>query len=330
VVQLVQVGRRIERHFGRPQDIEWCLVDDGFQVVQSRPITTLFPIPQARDRENHVYVSVGHGQMMTDAMKPLGLSFFLMTTRAPMVEAGGRLFVDVTARLASPGARAGLLEVMGTGDPLMRDALETVLARGNFMRPLPDEGPRVPPAGAPPPPAPTTPPAPIETDPPLVVELIERNKASIATLKGDIRGRSGTALLDFIREDMQELRRILFDPHSNQVWMSAMDATSWLNDHLLAWLGEKNAADTLTRSIPHNVTSEMGLALLDVADVIRPYPAVVALLQHVEDEGFMDELTNVAGGRQARDAIQAWLDVYGMRCVGEIDITKPRWSERPT
>jgi rifampicin phosphotransferase len=29
VVRLVQLGRRIEAHFGRPQDIEWCLVDDG-------------------------------------------------------------------------------------------------------------------------------------------------------------------------------------------------------------------------------------------------------------------------------------------------------------
>ena len=72
VVRLVQLGRRIEAHFGRPQDIEWCLVDDDFQIVQSRPITTLFPIPAARDRENHVYVSVGHQQMMTDPMKPLG------------------------------------------------------------------------------------------------------------------------------------------------------------------------------------------------------------------------------------------------------------------
>ncbi|MEV0809729.1 PEP/pyruvate-binding domain-containing protein [Micromonospora sp. NPDC050200] len=27
VVRLVQLGRRIEAHFGRPQDIEWCLVD---------------------------------------------------------------------------------------------------------------------------------------------------------------------------------------------------------------------------------------------------------------------------------------------------------------
>jgi rifampicin phosphotransferase len=45
-VQLVQLGRRIEAHFGHPRDIEWCLVDDGFEIVQCRPITTLFPIPR--------------------------------------------------------------------------------------------------------------------------------------------------------------------------------------------------------------------------------------------------------------------------------------------
>ena len=60
VVRLAQLGRRIEAHFGHPQDIEWCLVDDGFQIVQSRPITTLFPIPVVGDQENHVYISVGH------------------------------------------------------------------------------------------------------------------------------------------------------------------------------------------------------------------------------------------------------------------------------
>src|SRR6266496_1872863 len=43
-----------------------------------------------------------------------------------------------------------------------------------------------------------------------------------------------------------------------------------------------------------------------------------------------DDLSTLAGGREARDAIQAYLGKYGMRCVGEIDITKPRWSERPT
>ncbi|HEX9068786.1 MAG TPA: rifamycin-inactivating phosphotransferase [Ktedonobacterales bacterium] len=322
VVRLAQLGRRIEAHFGRPQDIEWCLVDDGFQIVQSRPITTLFPIPAASDRENHVYVSVGHGQMMTDAMKPLGISLWQLTAGRPMYEAGGRLFVDVTADLASPASRAGRLDVMGRGDPLIRDALQTILDRGDFIQERPDERPGGAPAGSAP--------APIETDPAIVAKLIEHSQASIAASKRDIQTKSGPALLDFILGDIQELRRILFDPQSYQAIMAGMEATWWLNEHLQTWLGEKNAADTLTQSVPNNVTSEMGLALLDVADVIRPHPDVVAFLEHVNDEGFLDELPRLAGGREARDAIQAWLDKYGMRCVGEIDITRPRWSERPT
>lgn len=326
VVRLVQLGRRLEAHFGRPQDIEWCLVDDDFHIVQSRPITTLFPIPAAGDRKNHVYVSVGHQQMMTDAMKPLGLSLFQLTALRPMYEAGGRLFVDVTQALASPTSRAGLLEVAGRSDPLIGDALQTILERGDFIPSLPDEDPGGAPAGGAP--------APIETDPAIVAELIGRSQASIAALKRDIRTNSGSALLDFILADIQELKRILFDPQSHQVVMAAMEATWWLNEQLQAWLGEKNAADTLAQSVPHNVTSKMGLALLDLADVIRPHPDVVAFLEHVEDEGenggFLDELPKLEGGREAQDAIRGYLDKYGMRCVGEIDITKPRWSERPT
>ncbi|GMU00988.1 phosphoenolpyruvate synthase [Corallococcus caeni] len=322
VVRLVELGRRIEAHFGRPQDIEWCLSDDDFQFVQSRPITTLFPIPAANDPENHVYLSVGHQQMMTDAMKPLGLSLFQLTAMRPMYEAGGRLFVDVTQNLATPAGRAGLLGLAGKSDPLTGDALRTVIGRSDFIRQLPDEGPRAAPAGGAP--------APLETDPAIVDELINRSEASLAVLKRDIRTKSGTALLDFILADLQELKRLLFEPRSFQVIMAGMEATWWLNDQLQAWLGEKNAADTLTQSVPNNITSEMGLALLDVADVIRPHPEVVAFLQDVKDEGFLDELPRLAGGREARDAIQAWLDKYGMRCVGEIDITKPRWSERPS
>jgi pyruvate,water dikinase len=322
IVRLARLGRRIEAHFGHPQDIEWCLVDDRFQIVQSRPITTLFPIPVAGDLENHVYVSVGHQQMMTDAMKPLGLSLWQLTTPRPMSEAGGRLFVDVAQALGSPTSRAGLLEVLGRSDPLIGDALQIILERGDFIKPFADDDPGVNPAA--------TAPAPIETDPAIVAELIERSEASITTLKHDIGTKSGSALLDFILADVQELKRILFDPHSHQVFMSAMEATWWLNEQLQAWLGEKNAAYTLAQSVPHNVTSEMGLALLDVADVIRPHPDVVAFLQHVEDESFLDELPALEGGPRARDAIRDYLDQYGMRGVGEIDITRPRWSERPT
>ncbi|HEX2643403.1 MAG TPA: PEP/pyruvate-binding domain-containing protein, partial [Thermoanaerobaculia bacterium] len=127
-VRLAQLGRRIEAHFGRPQDIEWCLAandlqEGDFQIVQSRPITTLFPIPEAGDRENHVYVSVGHQQMMTDPLKPLGLSVWQLTAPKPMAEAGGRLFVDVTQGLASLASRASLVGMLGKSDPLIGDAL---------------------------------------------------------------------------------------------------------------------------------------------------------------------------------------------------------------
>src|SRR5205814_9876044 len=213
VVRLAQLGRRIEAHFGRPQDIEWCLADDDFQIVQSRPITTLFPIPAAEDRENHVYISVGHQQMMTDPMKPLGLSFWQMTTPRPMYEAGGRLFVDVGRDLGSPMSRARLLEMAGKSDPLIGDALQSILKRGDFIPSLLDESPRGAPAGGAP--------VPIETDPAIVTDLIGRNQESIAALKRDIRTKSGSALFDFILADIQELRRILFDRNSHAVFMSA-------------------------------------------------------------------------------------------------------------
>ncbi|MFJ8675767.1 rifamycin-inactivating phosphotransferase [Streptomyces sp. NPDC093589] len=328
VLRLVQLGRRIEAHFGRPQDIEWCLADDDFQIVQSRPITTLFPIPETDDQENHVYVSVGHQQMMTDPMKPLGFSMWQLTAMVPMHEAGGRLFVDVTRRLGSPTSRAGLLDIMGRGDPLVRDALETVLDHSDFVPPLPDASPGGPPVGGAP--------APIETDPAIVTGLIERSEASIAALRRDIGTKSGPALFDFLLEAFEEHKRVLSDPLNLQVIMAGMEATWWLNDKLQEWLGEKNAADTLTLSAPDNITSEMGLALLDVADVIRPLSEVVEFLQGVEDveyvesTAFLDELPKLAGGTEARDAIEAYLDRYGMRCVGEIDITRPRWRERPT
>jgi rifampicin phosphotransferase len=322
ILRLAQLGRRIEAHFGYPQDIEWCLADGEFWIVQSRPITTLFPIPETSDQENHVYVSVGHQQMMTDPMKPLGLSLWQLTAARPMFEAGGRLFVDVARELGSPASRARIVQALGGSDPLIGDALQAILDRGDFIPALPDDGPGGTPAGGGP--------APIETDPAIVAELIERGQASIAALRRDIRAKSGPALLDFILADIQELKRILFDPRSLQVIMAAMRATWWLNEHVQAWLGEKNAADVLTQSVPDNVTSEMGLALLDVADVIRPHPDVVAFLRRVEDESFLDDLPALAGGQEASDAIQAYLDRYGMRCVGEIDITRPRWSERPT
>ncbi|YCA45084.1 phosphoenolpyruvate synthase [Bacillus sp. JZ8] len=329
ILQLARIGRQIEAHFGFPQDIEWCLVDDTFYIVQSRPITTLYPIPKANDEENHVYVSVGHQQMMTDPMKPLGLSFWLLTTNAPMCKAGGRLFVDVTHMLASPDSRKIILDGMGQHDPLMKDALMTIIERGDFIKFLPTDkreqssdisDKSLLPKGSR---------TQIENDSTIVSDLIKRSQTSIEELKQNIQTKLGSDLFDFILEDIQRLKKILFDPQSSAVFMAAIDASSWINENMKEWLGEKNVADTLSQSVPNNITSEMGLALLDVADVIRPYPEIIHYLQHVKDDNFLDELVKIDGGQETQDAIIAYLNKYGMRCAGEIDITKTRWSEKP-
>ncbi|MFY0781075.1 phosphoenolpyruvate synthase [Peribacillus simplex] len=330
ILQLARTGRQIEGYFGYPQDIEWCLVDDTFYIVQSRPITTLYPIPEANDQENHVYVSVGHQQMMTDPMKPLGMSLFQLTSFGPRFKAGGRLFVDVTHNLASPVSRKTIIDTLGQSDPLIKDALMTIVERGDFIKSLPNDKKELSPskgnkgmssAGFQ---------AQIENNPTIVSDLIKSSQTSIEELKQNIQTKSGSDLFDFILEDIQILKKILFDPQSLGVIMAAMDASSWINEKMNMWLGEKNVADTLSQSVPNNITSEMGLALLDVADVIRPYPEVIDYLKHVKDDNFLDELVKFNGGQETQDAIYAYLNKYGMRCTGEIDITKTRWSEKPT
>ncbi|PFK31172.1 phosphoenolpyruvate synthase [Bacillus cereus] len=330
ILQLAQIGRQIEAYFGCPQDIEWCLVDDIFYIVQSRPITTLYPIPEANDQENHVYVSVGHQQMMTDAMKPLGLSLFQLTSFGPRFKAGGRLFVDITHNLASPVSRKTIIDTLGQSDPLIKDALMTIIERKNFIKSSPDDKKEQNPgksnkymssAGFQ---------AQIENDPTIVTDLIKSSQTSIEELKQNIQTKLGSDLFEFILEDIQRLKKILFDPQSLGVITAAINASSWINEKMEQWLGEKNVADTLSQSVSNNITSEMGLALLDVADVIRPYPEVIKYLQYAEDDSVLDELVKFKGGEKARDAIYTFLNKYGMRCSGEIDITKTRWSEKPT
>lgn len=333
IQELGRLGRKIEACFGSPQDIEWCLDEGRFYIVQSRPITTLFPIPGGGGKENRIYVSVGHQQMMIDAIKPLGMSFFEFLSRGfPLHKAGGRLFIDYTYDLSSPLGRKLLVGLVGKADPLVLNAMLSLMKRKGYIKSLP-RGKRV---------------LSMRTeglswqllvqavkisrkpDPAIIQNLIAQNEASIKDLQRQIAGVSGEELLAFIMNDYRNFKKMLFSPQSLGVIMAGMLAMNWLNKQMERWLGEKNAADTLSQSVPNNVTSEMGLELLDVADVVRQYPAVIEYLPHATDETFFKDLAGLEGGLEVSDAIRAYLDKYGMRCPGEIDITKPRWAEQPT
>lgn len=332
ILQLEVMGRRIEAHFDSPQDIEWCISNDTFFIVQSRPITTLYPIPE-NDGKNRVYMSVGHHQMMTEAIKPLGMSFLHFLSfwwGENLKAAGGRFFKDLTHDLASPLRRI-IVSGVGKADVLMQNALFSLLQRKDFVKSLPrgkgtisqgTEGL----SGV------------IQAikiyyqknDVAIIEGLIAHNEALIRDMKQRIEKVSGNELFEFILQDTKELKKAFLDSTNVGVLTLWFYASDWINKKMEKWLGEKNAVGTLSQSVANNVTSEMGLALLDVADVVRQYPAVIEYLKQASDETFFEDLAKLEGGNDVSNSIRTYLGKYGMRCPGEIDITKPRWSEKPT
>lgn len=332
ILELEKTGRRIEAYFGGPRDIEWCLYENTFFIVQSRPITTLYPIPDVQDGKNHVYMSFSHQQMMTDAMRPLGASFFqLETDDFPLIQIGGRLYFDIAHDLASYTGRKIVLMAVDKMDPLMYTALKRLVKRKDFMNALP-RGKKALSMGSgyfswrlvaqfmkisr-------------DNDPAVVQTLLSENKQFIGEVKQRVANLSGEELFAAVIEEEKRLKEAAYDPRNMGVIYAATLALSWINKHMEKWLGEKGAADSLVKSVWNDVTSEMGLELLDVADVVRQYPAVTEYFRHARNETFFADLAGLEGGAAAGQAVRAYLEKYGMRCPGEIDITRPRFSEQP-
>jgi len=303
-----------------------------FYIVQSRPITTLYPVSEVKDDKNHVYISFGHRQMMTEAMKPLGLTFYQewmkRITGSEMPEMGGRLYMDMSKELASPFMSKFYLKSLVTVDVLMQNALYNLMKRKDFVKNLyrgktsKSDTSMWLKWG-------------IDTikvyrqnDPAIVKNLIAQNEAFIHSRESKFANLSGIELFDFILKDFEERKNTLFKGYGTV--FSATYVSSWINKNMQKWLGEKNVADVLAQSVSNNVTSEMGLELLDVADVVRQYPEVIEYFEKVNDNTFFEDLKKLKGGKAVTESIKSYLKKYGMRCTAEIDITRTRWNEKPT
>ena len=100
-------------------------------------------------------------------------------------------------------------------------------------------------------------------------------------------------------------------------------------------LGDRDSADellTLTRGLPHNPTTEMDLALWALVPRDRSGPAVRPVDGRPERRRSVGEA--VPCRARLRPPLQGglarFLERYGFRSVGEIDLGVPRWSEDPT
>ena len=136
------------------------------------------------------------------------------------------------------------LNTLGKSDPLIKDALMTIIERGDFIKSLPvnekirhfsqKNNPFQPQ---------------IDIDPTIVSDLMNNSETSIEELKQAIQTKSGPELIDFIQEDIGQLKKILFDPQSLGVITAAQNASTWVNEKMEKWLGEKNVADTISQSV---------------------------------------------------------------------------------
>src|SRR5699024_6405696 len=143
---------------------------------------------------------------------------------------------------------------LGQSDPLIKDALLTAAEQEGFVKSTEEHrrgkhNKAVPPVDVQPQ---------MENDPAIVSELIWSSQARIHDLKQNIQTKSRSGILPFLQEDLDKLRKSLSDSQSMGVIMSAQNASSWINEDMNQWLGEKTPADALSQSVPNNITSEMG------------------------------------------------------------------------
>lgn len=333
ILKLEEMGRKIEAFFTSPQDIEWCLFNNEFYFVQSRPITTLYPVPEIND--TRVFLSSGHLQMMTDPIKPLGMYFFKSVLGlSPSQEIGGRLYADITHDLATPLGRLIAKSLIGMmGDTLITNSITKIIKDKKLISKLPKGKDKIfkpeSNSGA----------LSImlnaykifkKNDPGIIKNLTAKEDNSIEKMKKEIENKSGNEVFDYICKDHANRRQKLTTPPSAGALTAVLLSEKWFSKKIEKWLGIKNAADTFLMSIPNSLTSETGFGLLDVADTIRDYPEIIDYLNNPNDETFFKDIAKFDGGETVCKSIKSYLSKYGMRCSGDIDITVPRWSEKPT
>jgi pyruvate,water dikinase len=271
-------------------------------------------------------------QMMTDVILPLGLSFYkaLIGDHADMVFAGGRLYMDVSSDLKTWWGRKMLLYSFGETDALIRNALEGFLKDGEVLSRLGKSGSwskafkwdfcrwvwkaiKLYRRG----------------DVSGVSRVVEGYGAVVGARRAKYEKLSGEALFDAIMSEMADFYMEYMKSGEDAAYLMLwLYSHGWLQKNMKKWLGEERAVDVLSKSVPGNPTSEMGLALLDIARLASGRPAVAEYLERAKDEGFVEGLRQV--DVEAAKAFSSFLEKYGMRCPGEIDIAKPRWSQRPT
>ncbi len=341
IIALAQMGAQVEAHYATPQDIEWALVGEQLFLLQARPITSLYPCDglQSPDDSLHIFFSMGHQQMMTNAMSPLGISTILCvvpighednTLESSLGRAnGGRLFIDLTQPLRHPILRKVMLNVLAQFNALAPETLQLAMQRPAFQRPH----------------------AVTPSAKNILWGLRLLGRVLSALWWEDLTGyvQRADAVL---AQDVESVRTKLNALPAGEgqiratvaIFGSIFEAPLFwipkfiageLAHRLIVRLGRGWADPTdlevYRLGLPGNVVTEMNLVIGDLAEIARRAPQLRRLFEQLGDDSaaWLADAAKVADSGAFFQAWEQFMAHYGSRGSAEIDIYSPRWYEDP-
>jgi len=345
VQELANLGKKIEQFYNCPQDIEWAIADQKVFLLQTRPITSLFPlpVPPPQDGNLHIYFSIGHAQMMTNPISVMGIDFLqlLLPFGRPSREiaysphikqAAGRIYVDLNPLLKTKLGRKRLAMAFQFVEPVAANQLKLLIES-----PLFDELRRKP-GGA--------------------MKFSTITDWFLPLLSGVIRIILFADLTDYSRREQRknqdrldevaqrinslamperlfEIERITAGIFRDDIVKNA-DAIAGgtlanvLLHRLLSAPEYQPLLQAIARGLDGNITTEMDMQVGDLAAIVAEEPELRALLQTRLNQNLPFDQNLLADYPGFQTSWQDFMKRFGMRAPGELDIAIPRWQDNPS
>jgi pyruvate,water dikinase len=344
VYRLAELGKNVEAYYQAPQDIEWAIADGKVYLLQTRPITSLYPIPEPKpqDANLHVYFSFGHAQMNTNPLSPLGISFLqlllpfgrpsLKMVYSPyLLQAGGRLFADLSALLNNRVGRKALPLFLPVAEPVSAKQISHIVQTPTFQErnaqpaqkihfsvltewllPLMGRVLRALFLGR------------VENIP---IKLERLNRKSLEECRRELQNTPMPEKIALIEK--MSARFFAADVIINAPLIAAGIVSSKMLGKLLQGSEQQALLSKVQRGLEGNITTEMDLVIADLANELGKAPQLADLFHQIVngelawDSGLMDDFPKF------KSAWQDFMGSFGMRTPGEIDMALPRWQDRP-
>lgn len=342
IKKLAELGMKIEKHYGSPQDIEWCLENDNLYIVQSRAITSLFPIPSPipKNDRTHTYISINHLQVMTDPISPLGMDLFRdmipfgkeVRREAKykiLTSAGGRIYADISGLMHFKKLEEKLLTLLRNADALMAESLGELLQRKDCDVKLKEKKSDFKPF--------------LRYITPIAIKVIKNlvfsnTAGTVDFMNNYIRQRENDTL-KAILSTKQGVERLDVIYKTANLYEDAKIILPYLAPGIIAFktlerleiklLGTSHYTNIIAKGLEGNITTEMGLLTGDLADMIRKSQNLIDEFENKDYRTLVSRINKLNGNDKFKRIFNDFINKYGVRASGEIDIARERWIENP-